>query len=170
RGRLEFDDWQTAIHEFGFEDGAAPIYVGSGIVDGSTVGQFAFGEIGDSLAVVTTEGTPWAQDPDVAIDLTILIADGDGGLAEASKIADLADGRGEVTAVRFVEGRVLISTGFFGREVHVIDVTQPAEPRRAGRVSIPGTIGYVHPLPDHRALLVGSRSDEVGEGRDRQTR
>ncbi|MFP3899963.1 MAG: beta-propeller domain-containing protein [Acidimicrobiia bacterium] len=170
RGRLEFDDWQTAIHEFRFDDGAAPAYVGSGIVDGSTVGQFAFGEIGDSLAVVTTEGTPWAQEPDVAIDLTILTSDGDGGLGETSKVADLADGRGEVTAVRFVDGRVLISTGFFGREVHVIDVTHPAEPRRAGRVTIPGTVGYVHPLPDHRALLVGSRSDEVGEGPDRQTR
>ena len=178
RERLEFDTWQTAVHEFRFpepdDDGdaadGAPTYAGSGIVDGSTVGQFAFGEIGDSLAVVTTEGTPWRQQPDLAVDLTVLTADGDGGLAKTSTVEDLADGKGAVAAVRFVEGRVLISTGMFGREVHVIDVTDPAAPRRAGTVAVPGTVGYFHPLPEGRALLVGSRYDEVGEGQNRQGR
>ncbi len=170
RDRLDFDDWQTAVHEFAFTDDDAPTYVGSGIVEGSTVGQFAFGEIGGSLAVVTTEGTPWEQDPDVTIDLTILTPDGDGGLAETAQVADLADGRGGVAAVRFVAGRVLVSTGLFGREVLVIDVTDPAAPRRAGSLGVPGTVGYFHPLPDDRALLVGSRTDEVGEGEARQSR
>ncbi|MEO6988005.1 MAG: beta-propeller domain-containing protein, partial [Aquihabitans sp.] len=170
RERLKFDDWQTAIHEFSFADGTAPAYDGSGIVDGSTIGQFAFGEIGESLAVVTTKGTPWDQDPEVAIDLTVLTPDGDGGLTETSKIADLSEGEGAVTAVRFVEGRVLISTGFFGREIHVIDVSDVAEPRRAGTVNVPGEVGYFHPLADQQALVVGSRSDTVGEGRDKQHR
>ena len=178
RDRLDFDTWQTAIHEFRFadaaEDGAAatapPTYAGSGIVDGSTVGQFAFGEIADSLAVVTTEGTPWQQDPEVAIDLTVLRPDGDGNLAKTGTVEDLADGNGAVAAVRFVEGRVLISTGLFGREVHVIDVTDPAQPRRAGTVSVPGTVGYFHPLAEGRALLIGSRYDEVGEGQSRRGR
>lgn len=170
RDRLQFDDWQTAVHEFAFAGDGAPAYVGSGIVEGSTVGQFAFGEIGDSLAVVTTKGTPWQQDPDVAIDLTILSPEGDGGLAETAKVVDLAAGRGGVAAVRFVEGRVLVSTGLFGREVLVIDVADPAVPRRAGSLAVPGTVGYFHPLPDARALLVGSRSDEVVEGQDRRSR
>lgn len=170
RDRLEFKTWQTAIHEFSFGDDAAPTYAGSGIVDGSTIGQFAFGEIGSSLAVVTTEGTPWRQNTEIGVDLTILTPDGGGGLTETSKIADVSNGKGEVTAVRFLEGRVLISTGFFGREVLVIDVTQPSEPRRAGSLTLPGTVGYFHPLPDHQALVIGERSDEVGEGRDRQTR
>ena len=168
--RLEFDDWQTAIHEFSFADGAAPAYDGSGIVDGSTVGQFAFGEIGEALAVVTTQGTPWNQNPDVVVDLTVLTADGAGGLTEASKVADLADGKGAVTAVRFVEGRVLISVGAAGREIHVIDVTDVAEPRRAGAVSVPGSVGYFHPLDDQQALVVGQRYDSVGEGRDKEQR
>lgn len=170
RGRLEFEDWQTAVHEFSFADDVAPTYGGSGIVDGSTIGQFAFGEIGDSLAVVTTKGTPWQQDPTDGIDLTILTPDGDGGLTETSKIADLSDGKGAVTAVRFVEGRVLISTGPSGREVYVIDVTQPAEPRRAGSLTLSSTVGYFHPLPDHQALIIGSRSDEVGEEPNKQSR
>lgn len=170
RDHLDFDDWQTAIHEFAFVGEGAPAYVGSGIVDGSTVGQFAFGEIRDALAVVTTEGTPWQQDPEVAIDLTILAPEGDGGLVAQAEVVDLADGRGGVAAVRFVEGRILVSTGLLGREVLVIDVTDPAVPRRAGRLSVPGTVGYFHPLPEARALLVGSRSDEVVEGQDRRSR
>ena len=170
RDRLEFDDWQTAIHEFSFAADAAPGYEGTGVVDGSTVGQFAFGEIGDSLAVVTTEGTPWDQDGEVAVDLTVLTPDGDGSLTAVASVDDLAGGRGAVAAVRFVEGRVLVSTGLFGREVHVIDVTDPAAPRRAGSVTVPGQIGYFHPLPDGRALMVGSRSDTVGTGDDRRSR
>ncbi len=170
RDRLKFDDWQTAIHEFSFTDNAPPTYGGSGIVDGSTIGQFAFGEIGSSLAVVTTKGTPWKQKPKGGIDLTILTPDDKGGLTETSKIVDLANGKGEVSAVRFIEGRVLISTGIFGRQVDVIDVTNPASPRRAGSVTVPGSVGYFHPLPNHQALIIGSRYDEVGTGKDKQGR
>src|SRR5690606_27974816 len=114
REHLDVDEWQTAIHRFAFTDGEAPGYEGSAIVDGSTVGQFAFGEIGDSLAVVTTEGTPWAQDPEVAVDLTVLASAGDGELAATAHLEDLADGAGAVSAVRFVPDRVLVSTGAFG--------------------------------------------------------
>ncbi len=169
RERLEFDDWQTAIHEFQFAEDL-PSYVGSGIVDGSTIGQFAFGEVGGSLAVVTTKGVPWRQDTTVGVDLTVLTPDGGNGLDETAKVADLADGKGEVSAVRFVEDRVLVSTGAFGRELHVIDVTDPSAPRRAGSTRLTGTVGYFHPLPDHRALMVATRSDQVGSGDDRQMR
>ena len=168
--RLKFKNWQTAVHEFTFTAGAAPTYQGSGIVDGSTIGQFAYGEIGSSLAVVTTKGTPWQQDPKAGVDLTILTPDGHGGLARTSKVPDLSNGKGGVTAVRFIDGRVLVSAGFAGREVEVIDVTKPAAPRRAGRLALPGTVGYFHPLPGRQALVVGSRVDTVGEGSSKQTR
>ncbi|MCD9624193.1 beta-propeller domain-containing protein [Rhabdothermincola salaria] len=171
RDRLRFDDWQTAVHEFSFAEGAAPGYEGSGIVDGSTVGQFAFGEIGESLAVVTTVGTPWAQDTSRnAVDLVVLAPDGHGALDRSGDVEDLADGEGAVSAVRFVEGRVLVSTGVFGQEVRVVDVSDPSAPRKAGEITVPGPIGYFHPLPEDRALLVGSRTDEVGAGDDIQWR
>jgi len=170
RDRLDFEDWQTAVHELSFEEGAPPAYEGSGIVDGSTVGQFAFGEIGDALAVVSTAGAPWRQADDQRVDLTVLARAGGGRLVERSSVTDLADGRGAVSAVRFVEDRVLVSTGPFGRQVRVIDVDDPAAPRRAGAVNLPGDVGYFHPLPDHRALVIGSRHDVVGSGRNAQDR
>ena len=171
RDRLRFDDWQTAVHEFSFAEGQAPGYEGSGIVDGSTVGQFAFGEIGSSLGVVTTTGTPWAQDTsENAVDLVVLTPDGDGALARTAEVEDLAGGEGGVSAVRFVEGRVLVSTGLFGQQVRVVDVSDPAAPRKAGEVTVPGPIGYFHPLPENRSLLIGSRFDEVGSGNERRTR
>ena len=171
RDRLEFDDWQTAVHEFRFTAGEAPGYEGSGIVDGSTVGQFAFGELGGSLAVVTTKGTPWDQrSKEHGIDLTVLTPDGTGHLDVASRVADLSGDKGEVAAVRFVPDRVLVSAGLFGREVIVIDVSDPAKPRRAGSVTVPGAVGYFHPLPDGRALVVGSRTDTVGTGKAKRSR
>ena len=173
REARRFKDWQTAIHEFRFaEAGDAPTYRGSGIIDGSTVGQFAFGEVGDTLGVVSSKGTPWSYNPESAVNLTLLGApDREGGtLARAATLDDLADGRGAVSAVRFLDGRIVISTGIFGRETLVIDTTDPASPRRAGRVTVPGEVGYTHPLPDGKALMIGSRSDEVGTGNDRQQR
>jgi hypothetical protein len=171
RDRLRFNDWQTAVHEFSFAEGQAPGYEGSGIVDGSTVGQFAFGEIGSSLGVVTTTGTPWAQDTSKnAVDLVVLTSDGDGALARTAEVEDLAGGDGDVSAVRFVVGRVLVSTGLFGQQVRVVDVSDPAAPRKAGEITVPGPIGYFHPLPENRSLLIGSRFDEVGSGNERRTR
>ncbi|MCB0978187.1 MAG: beta-propeller domain-containing protein [Acidimicrobiales bacterium] len=170
RERLDFDDWQTAIHEFTFDGDDAPTYVGSGIVDGSTVGQFAFGEVGESLGVVSSKGTPWDDDSDNAVTLTLFTPDGDGTLARTARIDDLAGGKGQVSAVRFVEGRVLVSTGLDGRQVRVVDVTDPSTPRLAGSVELEGDVGYFHPLPDHKALLVGNRSDTVGSGRNERTR
>lgn len=171
RDRLRFDDWQTAVHEFSFAEGQAPGYEGSGIVDGSTVGQFAFGEIGNSLGVVTTTGTPWSQDTsENAVDLVVLTPDGDGALVRTAEVEDLAGGDGGVSAVRFVDGRVLVSTGLFGQQVRVVDVSDPDAPRKAGEVTVPGPIGYFHPLPENRSLLIGSRFDEVGSGNERRTR
>ncbi len=170
RDRLEFDDWQTAIHEFTFAEGDAPSYEGSGIVDGSTVGQFAFGEVGDALSVVTTEGVPWKQDAKVGIDLTLLAPDGTGKLTATSHLDDLADGKGAVTAVRYLDGQVLISTGTMGRLVLVVDVTEAAKPRRAGSITVPGEVTYFHPLADHRALTVGLRADIVGSGDAKRSR
>lgn len=171
RDRLRFDDWQTAVYEFSFAEGEPPGYEGSGIVDGSTVGQFAFGEIGGSLGVVTTTGTPWAQDTSTnAVDLVVLTPGGDGSLGRTGEVEDLAGGEGAVSAVRFVDGRVLVSTGLSGQRVQVVDVADPGAPRKAGEVTVPGPIGYFHPLPGDRSLLIGSRSDEVGSGDDRRTR
>lgn len=161
RAKLRFDDWKTAIHEFSFADKGAPTYDGSGIVAGSTVGQFAFGEVGDALGVVTTQGTPWDQDSKNAVELTLLASDGDHRLTEVAHIDDLAGGKGSVSAVRFTPGRILVSTGVLGNLIRVIDVDDPAHPRSAGTVTVPGTTGYFHPLTGHRALLVGSRTDVV---------
>ncbi|MBK6857091.1 MAG: beta-propeller domain-containing protein [Microthrixaceae bacterium] len=97
REARRFDDWQTAIHEFRFaEAGGAPTYRGSGIIDGSTVGQFAFGEVGDTMGVVSSKGTPWSYNPESVVNLTLLGApDREGGtLARAATLDDLADGGG----------------------------------------------------------------------------
>lgn len=170
RDRLRFDDWKTAIHQFAFTAEGAPTYTGSGIVDGSTVGQFAFGEVGDALGVVTTKGVPWRQQAENRIDLHLLRPDGDGKLAGVATVDDLAGGKGAVSAVRFVPDRVLVSVGWMDAKVRVIDVSDPAHPRAGGTVTMPGETGYFHPLADHRALLVGQRSDTVREGEDDRPR
>lgn len=168
RDELEFDDWRTAVHEFTFTDDGAPAYEGSGIIDGSTIGQFSFGEIGNDLGVVSASGTPWGLDRNGTVDLTVLRRAGDGELQAASTIDDLAGGRGSVSAVRFLTDRILVSTGVRDRDLAVIDVSDPAAPRRAGSVEIADEVGYFHPLEDGRALVFGSRWETVGSGVDQE--
>lgn len=159
--RLKFPDWKTAIHEFTFPTSGAPDYVGSGLVEGSVVGQFAFGEVGDAIAVVSAKGTPWDQQPDDKVMMTLFTAGGNGALATAARVDDLGHGEGAVNAVRYLPGRVLVATGSLGQDVQVIDVTKVTAPRRAGEITLGGTTDYFHPLPDHRALVVGTRMDRV---------
>lgn len=167
RDRLRFDDWQTAIHEFTFAGAEAPTYEGSGIVDGSTIGQFAFGELGDALAVITAKGTPWSYDSSEAkVDLTVLSPDAKGGLATTAQLQDLAGGAGGVWAVRFIDGRILVSTGASGKRVQVVDVSDVTHPRSAGHVELTGETSYFHPLDGRRALLVGSRNERIGSADD----
>jgi hypothetical protein len=65
---------------------------------------------------------------------------------------------------------VLVSTGLFGRQIIVIDVTNPASPRRAGSLTVPGNVEYFHPLPDGQALVLSSRFDTVGSGKHKESR
>lgn len=160
QSRKKFPNWQTAIHEFTFTGTKAPRYEGSGIVDGATIGQFSFGELGDALAVITSKGTPWAHKSS-AVNLTVLSPDKNGKLTTTAKLDDLAPGKGAVSAVRFIDGRILVSTGFSGRRVQVVDVEDPAKPRRGGLITLTGDVSYFHPIDNQRALLVGSRYDEI---------
>ena len=153
--RLKFENWQTAVHEFSFTAGAAPTYQGSGIVDGSTIGQFAYGEIGDSLAVVTTRGTPWQQDPKVGVDLTILTPDGHGGLARTSKVPDLSNGKGggHRGALHRWPG---LGLGRILRSTRSTSSTSPSPPTTSGRAR--------SPCPEQSATSI-PLPDQPGAGR-----
>src|SRR5699024_3928182 len=54
-----------------------------------------------------------------------------------------------------------------GRSLHVVDVSEPSAPRSAGTIDLPGEAGYLHPLPDDRALVIGGRTDKDDEDEQR---
>lgn len=166
RERLRFDDWRTAVHEFAFDETGAPTHVGSGIVDGSLRDQFAFGEVGDDLAVVTSAGTPWGLRPTGRIELTVMARSGDAALEPIASVDDLSGGRGAVTAIRFLDDRVLVATGHDDGGIRVLDVSDHADPRAAGRLGIDGDVEHIHPIGGGRALVFTSEwvPIEAGSG------
>lgn len=165
RETLKFDDWKTAIHHYRFAvDG--PAYVGSAAVNGSVSGQFAFGQVGDRLGVIASATTPWGMDPSSAITLHLL--DTATALREVGKVEDIGDGA-FVRGIRFTPKRVLVSTstnepdGTQSVTLHAVDVSNATAPRKAGKVGLTGSAGYLHPTDDTHAIAIGSKSEKVSE-------
>lgn len=150
-----FEDWTTAIHQFDTTS-ATPSYVGSGSVLGSVGQQFNFGEVGSELAVVSSSGTPWAGSPASEVTLTVLNVEGE-SLVAASALKVLGADSSAVSGVRFPPTRAIVSSGS-GGQLAVIDLSDPANPRRGASLAVNSTAGYIHPLTPERLIVVGVRS------------
>ena len=159
---LPFANWRTALHQFRFGD-AGPTYVGSAAVDGSVSGQFAFGQVGDRLGVIAAAGTPWSTSAESEIALHLF--DTTNGMDAVGSVGDIGRGA-SIRGVRFTPERVVVTTSTYppqGGEVaalQVVDVSDPALPRVAGSVDLPGAAGHLHPIDGRRFLAFGSRAEQ----------
>lgn len=157
-----FDDWTSAVHRFDVSTDT-PSYVASGQVEGSIGNQFNFGEVGDRLAVVASAGTPWQGDGG-QIDLTTFETEGS-SLVAAGSIADLADGIGGVSGVRFTETRAFVSSPT-GSKLAVIDLSDPDAPARTAVATLGGAATYIHPITPERVVALGSHLFRVPDRSD----
>lgn len=173
-------DWSTAtpdperdrtfIHLF--SDGADGLsYVGSGAVDGFLLNQFAMdeatGESGTHLRVASTTSPPGWWEQDASESLVTVLRVGPDGLAETGRVAGL--GKGErIFSVRFLGDRGYVVTFRQTDPLYVVDLADPAAPRLAGELKIPGYSAYLHPVGDNRILGVGQDADETGRVRGTQ--
>ena len=163
QSRYAFDDWKTAVHQFRFA-GSAPTYLASTTVDGSVLSQFAFAEVGESLAVVTATGTPWGADPNATVKLSMFNRD---SLAPVANLEDIGT-RSGVSSVRFTATRAVVAlpgTAFAQVKLQVIDLSNPASPRLAGRVEFSGASGYIQPLSETRFAVLSSQARIIKDAR-----
>lgn len=134
-------------------------YVGSAAVDGSVSGQFAFGQVGDRLGVIAAVGTPWSASAES--EITLHLFDTANGMDAVGSVGDI--GRGALDPRGLLYTRASWSTTSTyppqGGEVaalQVVDVSDPALPRVAGSVDLPGAAGHLHPVDGRRFLAFGS--------------
>jgi hypothetical protein len=150
----------SEIHKF--KIGASPRdtrYVGSGIVPGHVLNQFAMDEWSGYLRVATTRGR--VPDPTVSSAVSILTEDADGNLVRVGAVENIAPGE-DIRAVRFDDDRGYVVTFKKTDPLFVLDLYQPSHPAILGELKIPGFSTYIHRIdPDH-LLSIGFDANDHG--------
>ena len=147
-----FED-ETQIHRWDFSDAGSPTYRGAAEVNGHLINQFAISEFDGHLRVASTRfdrvGT--------SSELTVFTV-GDDTLQELASLQGLGPNE-RIYAVRFLGDRAYVVTFRQIDPLFIIDLSDPAEPRVAGELKIPGFSAYLHPLGDGLLLGVGQDAD-----------
>jgi uncharacterized secreted protein with C-terminal beta-propeller domain len=152
----------TRLHKFALA-AQGPSYRGSGSVVGHLGWEqdkkaFRMGEHQGTLRVVTSLGQTW--DGSASSHLSLL-READGKLITVSELPNsrrpAAIGKpGEsLYAARFIGARGYLVTFRVTDPLYVLDLADPADPRLAGELAVPGYSDYLHPLGERWLIGVG---------------
>ena len=149
---------RTDLHAFDISDPEATSYVASGSVDGRLLSQWALDEQDGVLRVATTT-QPRGASQSSQSSLVVLHEDGD-ALVETGRL----DGLGlteQIQAVRYLSADLAAVVTFRQTDpLYLVDTSDPAAPRLAGELKVPGYSAYLHPVADGWLLGVGQDADE----------
>ena len=147
-----FED-ETQIHRWDFSAEGSPTYRGAAEVNGHLINQFAMSEFDGHLRVASTRFDRVGS----SSELTVFTV-GDDALQELASLQGLGPNE-RIYAVRFLGDRAYVVTFRQIDPLFIIDLSDPAEPRVAGELKIPGFSAYLHPLGDGLLLGVGQDAD-----------
>ena len=153
----------TQIHRFDVADPGSTEYRATGRVPGSMLSQWSMSEHEGLLRVAATTAPPWqADDPSAESESFVsVLGERSGRLVEVGRVGGL--GRGEqIYAVRFIGDTGYVVTFRQVDPLYTIDLSDPAHPRTAGELKIPGYSAYLHPVGPGALLGVGQAA--TGQG------
>jgi hypothetical protein len=153
-------DEASEIHKF--KIGASPAdtrYVGSGVVPGHVLNQFAMDEWYGYLRVATTRGR--VPDPNVSSAVSVLAQGDDGNLTRVGAVENIAPGE-DIRAVRFDDDRGYVVTFKKTDPLFVLDLYRPAHPKVLGELKIPGFSTYIHRIDPEHLLSIGFDANDHG--------
>lgn len=162
----------TSVHKFAYDDNGVARYVASGAVDGRLLNQFSLGEhdgylrlathiqglslisTGGGDVAVTDAARAQAADaaPPVPTNSVYVLGQKEGALEITGRIDGLAPDE-RLYSARFLGSRGYLVTFRQIDPLFALDLADPANPRVAGELKIPGFSDYLHPYGDK--LLIG---------------
>ncbi len=151
----------SELHKFRI--GARPDdtrYVGSGVVPGHVLNQFAMDEWRGHLRVATTRGK--VPSPDVESAVSIFAEGAGGNLVRVGALEHLARGE-DVRAVRFDDDRGYLVTFKKTDPLFVLDLHDASHPAVLGELKIPGFSTYLHRVDPTHLLSIGFDADDHGD-------
>jgi hypothetical protein len=144
----------TDVHAFDLTDPSSVDHVGSGTVPGTVYGQWAMSEHAGVLRVASTVGEPsWVEPTDTESFVTTLRLQ-DGALVEVGQVGGLGPDE-QIVAARFIDDVGYVLTAFASDPLITLDLSDPADPRVLGELTLPGTTTYLHLLDDDLLFGVG---------------
>ncbi len=150
----------TELHQFRIGDApAATRYLGSGVVPGHVLNQFAMDQWDGRLRIATTQGR--VPDPAVASAITVLAPNADHDLVRVGSVDGLAPGE-DIRSVRFEGDRGYVVTFKKTDPLFVIDLAEPERPKILGELKIPGFSTYMHRIDDTHLLSIGFDANDHG--------
>lgn len=148
------------IHKFRIgEDPKQTRYVGSGVVPGHVLNQFAMDEWYGYLRIATTRGR--VPDPAVESAVSVLAEAPDGNLVRVGAVTKIAPGE-DIRSVRFDDDRGYVVTFKKTDPLFVLDLYEPSRPKILGELKIPGFSTYMHRIDRDHLLSIGFDADDQG--------
>ncbi|WP_437743249.1 beta-propeller domain-containing protein [Sorangium sp. So ce1504] len=150
----------TTLHKFALSERAAPsAYLGSGVVKGRVLNQFALSEHEGYLRIATTTGH--LPDPDTHNTVASLKQEG-GALVVKGMVDQLAPGE-DIRSARFYGDVGFVVTFKKTDPLYTIDFSDPEAPRVRGELKIPGFSTYMHMIDEGHVMSIGYDADDQGD-------
>lgn len=160
----------TTVHKFAFDENGGAQYVASGSVDGRPLNQFSLGEYQDNLRIAThidprfitiepavdgdDNATSISVAPEAASNSVFVLGQSGGDLVVTGKIEGIAPGE-QLYSARFMGARGYLVTFRQVDPLFALDLADPANPRVAGELKVPGFSDYLHLIDDTHIVGVG---------------
>lgn len=135
-------------------------YMGSGVVPGHVLNQFAMDEWYGYLRVATTRGR--VPSPNVESSLSILARSEKGNLVRVGAVEHIAPGE-DIRSVRFDDDRGYVVTFKKTDPLFVLDLAKPDQPKILGELKIPGFSTYMQRIDRDTLLSIGFDANDHGD-------
>ena len=150
----------TEIHRFDITDPTRTVYRATGTVPGFILNNYALSEHAGDLRVASTEEAPWMTGASGASRVTVLRQDG-ARLNRIGAVGGLGEAGERIFGVRFIGERGYVVTFRQTDPLYTLDLRDPAAPKVAGQLKIPGYSAYLHPVGENLLLGVGREGSAV---------
>lgn len=150
----------SVIHKFTL--GAAPAYAATGKVAGWIVNRYAMSEHEGALRIATTTNM-WNWDGSGPRNQLYVMTQNGDQLAVTATLGGLGHEGERIYAVRYDGDRGYLVTFRQTDPLYTLDLSDPAAPRVAGELEVPGFSTYLHPVGDGYLLAIGQNT-EMGGG------
>jgi inhibitor of cysteine peptidase len=146
------DGQYTSIYRIGIDNGNLS-FQAKGTVPGNVLNQYSMDEYNNFFRLTTTNWKDTTQNSVYVVNMNLTTV----GTLELKN----AEIRETIMSARFIGNKAYIVTFEQKDPFFVLDMSDPTDPRAAGKLEIPGYSSYLHPYDDSHIIGLGMENGVV---------